>query len=101
MCIRDRPYVLEFNKKALGSKWKTLEEIFGDDPVRWVLALRRTLAIPHTLYELGVPEEAVELAAAATADPSAQTNPAPLDDKAHRQLIEDALSGHLRANQIA
>lgn len=95
------PYVLEFNRKALADKWPEMERALGADPLRWVLDIRRKLSIPNTLAELGVPEEAVELASAATADPSASTNPVPLDDAAHRQLLEDALSGFLRANQIA
>ena len=95
------PYVLEFNKKALGGKWDEMAHVLGDDPLRWVLDIRQRLAIPNTLMELGVPDEAVELASDATADPSAGTNPVPLDDAAHRQLLEDALSGHLKANQVA
>lgn len=95
------PYVLEFNKPALGGKWQEMAHVLGDDPLRWVLNIRRTLGIPNTLMEMGVPDDCVELAAAATADPSAGTNPVPLDDAAHRQLLEDALAGNLRANQIA
>ena len=95
------PYVLEFNKKALGPKWKTLEQIFGQNPLRWVLNLRQSLAIPHTLHEMGVPDEAVELASAATADPSSGTNPEPLSDEVHRQILEDALRGFLKVNQLA
>ncbi len=66
-----------------------------------MLRLRQTLGIPNTLTELGVPPEAVELASAATADPSAGTNPVPLDDDSHRLLLENALNGVLKANQIA
>lgn len=95
------PYVLEFNKSVLGHKWQRLAQALGDDPLRWVLGVRRRLEIPNTLSELGLPDEVVELASAATADPSAGTNPVPLDDAAHRQLLEDALAGHLRANQMA
>lgn len=95
------PYVLEFNKKALNGKWEEMAHVLGDDPMRWVLQIRKKLGIPNTLMELGVPDDAVELAGAATADPSASTNPVPLDDAAHRQLLEDALSGHLKANQLA
>lgn len=95
------PYVMEFNKPALATKWKTLAELLGQDPLRWVLDLRQALGIPHTLSEMGVPDSAVELAAAATADPSAGTNPVPLDDDGHRLLLENALQGNLRANQIA
>jgi len=95
------PYVLELNKKALGSKWQEMAHVLGADPLRWVLDIRRKLSIPNTLAELGVPDSAVELASAATADPSAGTNPVQLNDENHRQLLEDALSGHLRANQLA
>jgi alcohol dehydrogenase class IV len=95
------PYVLEFNKKALAEKWDEMSRILGQDPLRWVLNMRLKLSIPNTLAELGVPDEAVELAAAASSDPSASTNPVPLDDEAHRLLLENALTGHLRANQIA
>lgn len=95
------PYVLEFNKPALGEKWTLLTQSLGEDPLRWVLRLRQTLGIPNTLTELGVPPEAVELASAATADPSAGTNPVPLDDDSHRLLLENALNGVLKANQIA
>ncbi len=95
------PYVLEYNRKALGHKWEALSQALGDDPLRWVLKIRRSLGIPNSLSELGVPDEAVNLAGAATADPSAATNPVPLDDAAHRALLEDALAGSLRANQLA
>lgn len=95
------PYVLEFNKKALGQKWQRMQQILGADPLDWVLGLRLRLGIPNTLSEVGIPEEAVELAAAASQDPSASTNPVPLDDATHRQLLEDALSGFLKARQLA
>ena len=95
------PYVLEFNKKALGQKWQLMKEVLGDDPLHWVLGLRQRLGIPNTLGELGIPEEAIELAADATRDPSASTNPVPLDDEAHKQLLQDAFSGFLKARQIA
>jgi alcohol dehydrogenase class IV len=95
------PYVLEFNKKALGQKWQRMQQVLGDDPLEWVLGLRLRLGIPNTLSEVGIPEEAVELASAASQDPSASTNPVPLDDATHRQLLEDALSGFLKARQLA
>ena len=95
------PYVLEFNKKALGQKWQRMQQVLGHDPLEWVLGLRLRLGIPNTLSEVGIPEEAVELASAASQDPSASTNPVPLDDATHRQLLEDALSGFLKARQLA
>ena len=89
------PYVLKFNREALGQKWNLLAQLLNEDPLEWVLELRRTLGIPHTLAELELPEEVVELAPEATRDPSASTNPRPVDDAAHRQLLESAYSGIL------
>ena len=92
------PYVLEFNRPALGDKWNRLEHILGQDPLEWLLQLRETLAIPHTLEALDVPSDAKilqEIARAATADPSAGSNPVPLDDASHLLLLERALAGEL------
>lgn len=88
------PYVLEFNKEALDGKWQRLASVLGEDPLAWVLALRQELGIPHTLSEVeGIDEGVLELASAATADPSGATNPRPVDDAAHRLLLEKAYKG--------
>lgn len=88
------PYVLEFNKEALDGKWERLAGVLGEDPLKWVLELRKELGIPHTLAEIeGIDEKVVELASAATADPSGATNPRPVDDAAHRMLLERAYKG--------
>jgi alcohol dehydrogenase class IV len=87
------PYVLEFNREALNGKWQRLAAVLGEDPLEWVLRLRRELEIPHTLQDLGIDAAVVELASAATADPSGATNPRPVDDEAHRQLLERAFQG--------
>lgn len=88
------PYVLEFNKEALSGKWERLGSVLGEDPLAWVLALRKELGIPHTLSEIeGIDEGVLELASAATADPSGATNPRPVDDVAHRLLLEKAYRG--------
>lgn len=87
------PYVLEFNREALDGKWERLASVLGADPLQWVLDLRKELEIPSTLAELGIDEKVVDLASAATADPSGATNPRPLDDEAHRMLLERAFRG--------
>lgn len=89
------PYVLAFNKSALEGKWERLSEVLGTDPLDWVIELRRDLGIPNTLAELGIDESVLELASAATADPSGATNPRPLDDAAHLQLLRNAFAGTL------
>ena len=62
----------------------------------WVMDLRRRLAIPPTLEALGVGEEHIPLLAPrAAADPSAATNPLPLDAAAMKRLLRRALEGQL------
>jgi alcohol dehydrogenase len=87
------PYVLEFNRDVLNGKWARMAAVLGSDPLDWVLRLRQDLGIPKTLAELGMDEGVLELASAATADPSGATNPRPVDDQAHRLLLERALRG--------
>ncbi|MGE0495148.1 MAG: iron-containing alcohol dehydrogenase [Vulcanimicrobiota bacterium] len=90
------PYVLEFNQSHLGEKLPRLErylELPGS-LLDWILDLRQQLEIPATLQELGVDGAALdELSRQATADPSAATNPRPLDYDTHRQLFKAALGG--------
>jgi alcohol dehydrogenase class IV len=63
-----------------------------------VLELRRKLAIPPSLEALGVREEHIAvLAPRAAADPSAATNPVPLDPAGYEALLRRALAGQLAA----
>lgn len=87
------PYVLEFNREALEGKWERMAQLLGQDPLEWVLELRRDLGVPNALAELGIDESVLELASAATADPSGATNPRPVDDAAHLFLLERAFRG--------
>ncbi|MBT5413748.1 MAG: iron-containing alcohol dehydrogenase [Rhodospirillaceae bacterium] len=96
------PYVLDFNRPAIEEKcarlarWLDLPEAGFDGLRRWVLDLRAELGIPHTLAEIGVDDARIdEIARMATADPSAGTNPVPLDDAGHRAMLEAALVGRL------
>ncbi|OGQ81155.1 MAG: alcohol dehydrogenase [Deltaproteobacteria bacterium RIFOXYA12_FULL_58_15] len=96
------PYVLEFNGPAINSRMVRLCRLL-DLPqssikgvVTWALELRELLGIPHTLKDLGVSEKDVAtLAAAAVNDPTASSNPVPLDEKNTRVLIERALRGEV------
>jgi alcohol dehydrogenase class IV len=64
----------------------------------WVMEMRRALAIPATLEALGVREEHIAiLAPRAAADPSAATNPLPLDVPAYGGLLQRALAGQMPA----
>ena len=62
----------------------------------WLLELRRTLGIPETLGVAGVPAEgAARVAAAAAIDPTAATNPVPLDVASLEILFLDCVRGNL------
>jgi alcohol dehydrogenase class IV len=98
------PYVLSENRSAIAPSLERLGRALGlaqpgDEPVlAWVLELRRTLAIPSTLEALGVREEHLGvLAQRAAADPSAATNPRPLDAAGYEALLRRALAGELMA----
>jgi len=79
------PYVMEHNRPVIEAAMMTLSRHLGlakggfDGVMEWVLELRATLEIPHTLAAVGIPalkiELAAELAAMALKDASLGTNP--------------------------
>ncbi len=93
------PYVLVFNRHMIEDKieraaaWLGIEGGF-DGFLRWILALRAELGVPHTLQALGVPTDRFDdLAAMAVVDPTAGGNPEPLDLAAANRLLAEAYSG--------
>lgn len=96
------PYVLKFNQPAVQEKmrrlahWLGLPAPSGDSVLNWTLDLRRRLAIPHTLKELGVPlDDADNVAAKAEADGCAPTNPVPVRQAEMLQILQSAHDGIL------
>jgi alcohol dehydrogenase len=96
------PYVLAFNRAAIDERiarlaaYVGLEDASFDGFLGWVLELRRTLSVPHSLRELEVPSGRVEqIARMAELDPSAGGNPLPFDAAAARQVFEAAMEGRL------
>jgi alcohol dehydrogenase class IV len=96
------PYVLAFNRDAIAEKLAALARYLGlarTGPaavIDWVLELRRTIGIAHTLADIGVgPEHAERIAPLAEKDPSAGTNPVPLDVPTLTRLFRDAAQGIL------
>ena len=96
------PYVLVFNRPAIAEKMAHLARYLGlpdpgfDAVLHWILDLRRTLDIPHTLHALGVPADRLDdLAAMAAADPCTPENPVPVGVAELRRLYEDAFEGRL------
>jgi alcohol dehydrogenase len=95
------PYVLVYNRTAIEPKIERLAAYLGlpgrfDALLDWVLALRRDLAVPHTLAGLKIgPERFEEMSAMAPEDPTAGGNPVPITKDSARRLYENALAGHV------
>ncbi len=96
------PYVLMWNRRAIEEKLGRLGAYLGLEQnsfggvLDWVLELRRTIGIPHTLADLGVRmEHAVSLAPQAFADPSTGGNPLPMDINHFERLYLNCIRGRL------
>jgi alcohol dehydrogenase class IV len=97
------PYVLAANRPAIEAEAGALARMLdlggsADDLLAWVLALRREVGIPHSLAEIGVPgDDIARLAAMATRDASAATNPIAFGAADYAVILEAALAGDLAA----
>ena len=96
------PYVLVFNRPAIEDRLTALARYLAlpqpsfQAVLDWVLELRRTIGIPHTLAELGVTVDHIaQLAPMAEADPSSGTNPLPVTTAAMAELYQRAIEGRL------
>lgn len=95
------PYVLVANRAAIESTIEQLAAYTGiaggfDGFLHHIMAMRASMDVPDTLVELGVDAAAVEaIAAAAIDDPSAATNPIPVDRAFAAQIFEAACAGQL------
>jgi alcohol dehydrogenase class IV len=90
-----------FNRPAIEGKIERLAAFLGlsasfETFLQWVLDLRATIGVPHTLVEFGVPlDRADEIAEMAIHDPTAGGNPVELTKAAARRLFDDAASGRV------
>jgi alcohol dehydrogenase class IV len=96
------PYVLAFNKRAIKDKMKRLAPYIGlrrasfGSVLDWILELRKSIGIPHSLAALGVTDAHVApFAKMALADPSTPTNPVRLNARRFEQLYRNAIIGTL------
>jgi alcohol dehydrogenase class IV len=95
------PYVIAANMPAIAADAAMLARYLdlGASPdalLDWILALRREIAIPHTLAQAGVTDCDVALVAAmAIQDPSGATNPIAFTEAEYAALLERALTGDL------
>jgi alcohol dehydrogenase len=95
------PYVLAFNRPAIEERVARLAAYIGLEPrfdalLDWLADLRRRLAIPERLGELGIAESDLErIAVMAEADPSAGGNPRPFGAAEARQVLAAAMAGEV------
>ena len=94
------PYVLDFNRGAISERIARLAAYLGlpdatfEGFLRYVLDLRQTIAVPHTLPELGVDDgQAGLIAEMAIVDPSASGNPVRLDLAGASRIFSAASHG--------
>ncbi|MDD1780891.1 iron-containing alcohol dehydrogenase [Enterovibrio sp. ZSDZ35] len=94
------PYVLNANRTKIEEKmtrlssYLALEGTGTDAVLHWVLSLRASLGIPHTLSEIGIDDsEAALIGDMAVKDPSAGGNPIAFTSDQYSQIFSDAVHG--------
>lgn len=97
------PYVLAWNRRAIDAKMARLGAYLGlrepsfDGVLEWLLELRRTIGVPHTLAELGMRAEHVRtFSRQALEDPSTAGNPVPMSEDDFAALYRNCLDGRLQ-----
>ncbi len=93
------PYVLAFNRPCIEAKIAYAAQALGiengfDGFLAWILELRASLNIPHTIDALKVTPDALEeLAAEAVADPNTPDNPRPANQADMLRILKAAMAG--------
>jgi alcohol dehydrogenase class IV len=96
------PYVLKANESAIAERIELLARYLElAQPsfasfLDWVLAMRDSLGIPHTLSEIGIDaRDAAKVGEMAVVDGSAGTNPIPFSDGDYSRIFVTAVEGML------
>ncbi len=96
------PYVMAFNRDAVAERYTALARYLDlpnpsfDAVMTWVLDLREELSIDHTLRDLGLDDSQTdEVIRQAANDPTAGTNPIPLDHDNLARVFRNAMDGAL------
>jgi alcohol dehydrogenase class IV len=96
------PYVLKANESAIAERIELLARYLElAQPsfasfLDWVLAMRDSLGIPHTLSEIGIDaRDAPKVGEMAVVDGSAGTNPIPFSDADYSRIFVTAVEGML------
>jgi alcohol dehydrogenase class IV len=95
------PYVVKANRRKIERDIDRAAAYLGikggfDGFLRWILALRKEIGIPHTLAEIGIGTGRLdEVAAMAIKDPSAGGNPIAFTEKQYRLLAKRCVIGEM------
>lgn len=96
------PYVMQANRPAISEKIKPLARLLGipegnfSNLLDWIVDFRTRLGIPHTLAEIGLPENsAEEMGTLAFHDPVSIGNPIPLSSDDYIAIFRNAFNGQL------
>ena len=95
------PYVVKANRRKIEREIERAAAYLGikggfDGFLRWILALRKEIGIPHTLAEIGIDTRRLdEVAAMAIKDPSAGGNPIAFTERQYRALAKRCVTGEL------
>ncbi len=99
------PYVLEFNCQTIEDRLTALARYLdlpnpsADSTISWVLNLRESIGIPHTLAQLGVESSHIgQFSAMALIDPSTATNPVAMTQEGFEALYDRSISGSIGVN---
>jgi alcohol dehydrogenase class IV len=95
------PYVVKTNRRKIEKDIERAAAYLGikggfDGFLKWILALRKEIGIPHRLADIGIDTRRLdEVAAMAIRDPSAGGNPIALTEKQYKALARKCVTGDL------
>ncbi len=95
------PYVLKANQRKIEKDIERAAAYLGikggfNGFLKWVVALRKEIGIPHSLGDIGIDSKRLdEIAAMAIKDPSAGGNPIAFSQKQYKALARKCVTGDL------
>ena len=95
------PYVVKANRRKIEKDIERAAAYLGikggfDGFLKWILALRKEIGIPHKLADIGIDTNRLdEVAAMAIKDPSAGGNPIAFTEKQYKSLAKRCVTGDL------
>ena len=95
------PYVVKANRRKIEKDIERAAAYLGikggfNGFLKWILALRKEIGIPHTLADIGIDTKRLdEVAAMAIKDPSAGGNPIAFTEKQYKALAKKCVVGDL------